>query len=262
MIRKLGRRPPTFTPRQLKGGRYLKDMLVALPAPPAVSADFVTAVMKQVPKSDYPWEMEGNDSISNCTCAEESHALMLRTANTGKIVIPTTEQTIALYSAITGYNPADPGTDQGAEIGDVCAYIQAHGLLGHKSIGHVPVVTDQMGPTQITRIKQAIQIFGSVNLGVNLPASAESQFDAGQPWIVAGDLTIEGGHAVCGVKYDNNFLYVVTWGRLQPVMWSWVLKFVEEAWCEIFPDFVTAKGVTPDGFSLSQVEGYLKAIAA
>lgn len=261
MIRKLGRKSPVFTPRQLKGGRFIKDMLVALPAPPAVSADFVTPVMKQVPKSEYPWEMDGNDSVGDCTCAWESHGLMLRTANTGTIVIPTTAQTLNLYSEITGFNPNEPSTDQGAMISDVCAFMGKTGLLGHKSIGHVPIVTDQVGPTQITRIKQGVQIFGDVNLGVNLPASAETQFDAGQPWTVSGDLTIEGGHCIGAVGYDNNYLHVVTWGRLQMVAWAWVLQFVEEAWVEIYPDFIEKKGVTPDGFSLASLENYLKAIA-
>jgi hypothetical protein len=186
---------------------------------------------------------------------------MLRSANTGDIVNPATDAVIRLYENF-GYKPGDPNTDQGAAISDVCAFMQTTGAFGIRSVGHAAIITDQVGPTQITRIKQGIQIFGAVNLGVNLPNGADEQFDAGQPWTVSGDLTIAGGHCVGAVKYDNNYLYVVTWGRLQPVAWAWVLQFVEEAWVELYPDFITKRGVTPVGFDLAHVESYLNAIAA
>ena len=261
MNKKLGRKPPLFTPKMLKSARYMKDMLVALPAPPAVSADFVSAVMKQVPKSDYPFGMDGNDEVGCCTCSWQAHGRMERSANTGTIVDPTTAEVLALYGNF-GYRPGDPATDNGAAISDVCAFMHTTGAFGVKSIGYAPIITDQVGPTQIIRIKQGIEIFGAVNLGVNLPNSADTQFDAGKPWTVSGDLTIAGGHCVGAVKYDNNYLYVVTWGRLQAVAWAWVLQFVEEGWIELYPDFITKKGVTPDGFDLAHVESYLKAMAA
>lgn len=258
---KTGRKPPQFTPKMLKGARFMKDMLVALPAPPAVSADFVSAVMKQAPKSSYPWGMGGNDEWGDCEDCVVSHYLMSRSANVGTMIMPTTEETLALYSATTGFDPKNPATDQGSSLSEVCAYLGTTGFLGHKSLGHAPIVTDQMGPTQITRIKQGVQIFGGVNVGVNLPASAEPQFDAGVPWTVSGDLTIEGGHAIFAVGYDNNYVHFVSWGRLQRASWAWVLKFVEEAWVEVYPDFVTKRGVTPVGFDLAQVESYMAAIA-
>jgi hypothetical protein len=49
--------------------------------------------------------MMGNDKVGDCTCAAAGHLVMDWTANTGKEVVPSSQQIVAAYSAITGYNP-------------------------------------------------------------------------------------------------------------------------------------------------------------
>ena len=51
------------------------------------------------------WGMMGNDKVGDCTCAAAGHLVMDWTANTGKEVVPSSQQIVAAYSAITGYNP-------------------------------------------------------------------------------------------------------------------------------------------------------------
>ena len=62
--------------------------------------------------------MLGNDAVGDCTIAGHYHLRMnmQAVANAGTPLVVTTEQALADYSAATGYNPADPSTDQGANM--------------------------------------------------------------------------------------------------------------------------------------------------
>lgn len=255
---KLGRKEPLFTAKAMRSAYNVNAVLASFGPPPQVSADFVKAVDRHVSNGD--WGMLGNDEYGDCTCADSGHALMMRTANTGTMVVPTTADVLAIYTAITGFNPQDPGTDQGAMEGDVCRYMISHGLLGHKSMGTAPIVTGKLTLSGVDHLKWGMQVFGVVRLGVNLPASAEDQFPD-YPWSLSGDLTITGGHDVPLVKYDTQYAYVITWGRVQRVEWSWLLAFCEEAHAEVYPDFIRASGTSPSGFHLNTMIRDLGALA-
>jgi hypothetical protein len=97
---------------------------------------------------------------------------------------------------------------------------------------------------------------------VNLPSVAESQFDAGVPWAIVPNMTIDGGHDVPAVKYDPEFLYVVTWGGLQKVHWDWLKLCGEEAHCELFPEFLMSSGLSPAGFDMQTLLSALRELAA
>lgn len=260
---KLGRKTPLFTPNHMKASFSVNAVLASFGNPPGSSADFVAAVDKH---TNGDWGMMLNDTLGDCTCADTGHALMLRTANTGTMVTPTEADILHLYEQF-GYVPTNPNnpqtnaTDQGAMEGDVCQYMVTTGLCGHKSLGTAPIVTGMMSATAIDHIKWGVQVFGAVRLGANLPASAETQFDAGKPWDVGGDETIVGGHDFPVVKYDPHYAWIVTWGKLQAVTYPWLMKFIEEAHCELFSDFIRSSGTTPAGFKLATMVTDLHALA-
>ncbi|HEV2171560.1 MAG TPA: hypothetical protein VGR40_11460 [Candidatus Binatus sp.] len=201
--------------------------------------------------------MLGNDKVGDCTCADTGHQVMLHTANTGAIVVPSDTDVLGLYSAITGYDPNDPSTDQGANETTVVSYLKSTGFLGQK-------VDDaaNVAPQQFEHVKWAVQIFGAVRLGVNLPQSFMDQFNAGQPFDDVGDTNIVGGHDVPIVKYDADYAYIVTWGKLCPMTWKFMRNssYVEEAHAELWYDWVASQGTAPSGFDLSQLAADLKAI--
>ena len=87
--------------------KYLKGPLNSLPTPPS-GIDYSVAAQSCLS------QVMGNDTVGDCTCAGAGHALGLWTGNAGDLVTLTREQVLAMYSAITGYNPSDPSTDQGA----------------------------------------------------------------------------------------------------------------------------------------------------
>lgn len=232
--------------------------LAALGTPPASSDDYVSAVMKQSAQGWIDWY---NTQLSDCVCEDSGHDLMLRSANVGSIVIPTQQDILGLYEAVGGYKLGDESTDQGCDETAMEQYMMSTGLLGHKSAATGPI-----DPTNTDHIKWAIQIFGGCRLGIYVDQAMLQQFGSGQPWEQPGDPNDPngGGHDPRAVKYDSAYLYVVTWGRLQPVAWPLVPKpaFLEEAHLGVYPDFVRAGGTNPAGFNMQGMLDNAKAIEA
>jgi hypothetical protein len=255
---KLGRRPARATHASLLRSHIIAHYLGALGPAPAFSPDWIAAVIQQSPGG---WGMDGNDQYGDCCFADCAHQEMLRTANVGTIWIPTEEQVLSLYSAVTGFNPSDPSTDQGADELSVIQYLSTQGWQGRKLDGHA-----NLDPTQMDQLKWAVCLFGASRLGVNLPQSALDQFNNGQPWDHVPGAQLAGGHDVPLVKYDASY-YVVTWGRLQEVTPAFMAAkyddgtpYLEEAHAELAFDWVTALGTAPSKFNLSQLLQDLTAI--
>ena len=104
------------------------------------------------------WGMMRNDTVGDCTCAGGGHLIMGWTANASTEVIPSDTDILAAYSAITGYNPNDPNTDQGANELDVLNYWRQTGIAGHKIGAYV-----QLNASDIPHVKTAIYLFGVIN---------------------------------------------------------------------------------------------------
>src|SRR5271170_7246647 len=102
---KLGKRPAHIDSRTLKLSNYLQTL-----APPPPSQDWTAAVKKDY----FEWGMMLNDSLGCCTMAAAGHMEMEWSANAGKpIIMPTDAQIETGYSAVGGYVPGDPSTDNG-----------------------------------------------------------------------------------------------------------------------------------------------------
>jgi hypothetical protein len=194
--------------------------------------------------------MLGNDAVGDCTCADTAHALMLRTANASTIVVPTDQDVLALYSDISGYDPADPSSDVGCNESAVAAHLEVFGFLGHKLDA-----TAMIDPGNLNHVKWVVQLFGACRIGLNMPAYASAQFGSGAPWDVdlSLDQTIDGGHDVPIVKYDEGMFYVVTWGQLQAMTPAFFTKYCDEAHAEIFLDWIRVVGTAPSGFAIEQL---------
>jgi hypothetical protein len=200
--------------------------------------------------------------------------LELWTANTGTIVIPSTQQVVALYSAETGFDPAaqlvrDPATgnmvnptDGGTDIGTNCQYLIDTGFLSHKIQGK-----GQVDPSNLDHVKWSIQIFGGLKIGIQLPDYAEDAFSTGV-WDYQGQsYQIEGGHDVPIIRYttdatDGIIFDTVTWGRRIQMTLAFFQKFCDQAEVASSRDFVTSKGLSPAGFSVDQMTADLAAVSS
>ena len=192
-----------------------------LPAPPA-QAHYGHLV------KDFP--MDGNDQYGDCTIAAVAHMLQAFNAEVrGTDTIPTERECVSTYLQLTG------GQDSGLVEVDVLNHWKNQGFWGHKIAGYAPVPTNDL-----TQLHQAVAFYGGAYLGVQIPQSAETQFDDGLPWTVVPGSPIVGGHAIPIVGYDPNFVYVVTWGAIAAVTYPWLAHYLDEAFAIIAPEFVAA----------------------
>lgn len=132
MPRCYGKKPPKFHLKTLLLRDYLPTPLRS--EPPEAKRAWEYSV------SDRTWaaSMLGNDQVGDCVIAAMLHYVMAARASVGNPVTFTTQQALDLYSAITGYDPADPSTDQGTAWTDALAYWQMTGCYGHKILGWAP----------------------------------------------------------------------------------------------------------------------------
>lgn len=216
------------------------------PVPPnPVVADWLSKVTS--------WPMYGNDQWGDCVWAMIGHMIEAWTQYaSGTAVEVTTDQLLAAYSAVTGFDPnAGPSgnnsTDNGTNIADALDYWRTTGVAGHKILAYAKV--DHSNPGEV---EAAINLFGSIAVGVNLPTSAMDQFNAGQEWTVVQGSPIDGGHAIHAGAYDTaaKDARVTTWGAVQSLDDPWWTAYVEEAWVAVTPEWVAATGLSPSGLDL------------
>ena len=190
--------------------------------------------------------MDGNDDVGDCTCADVDHEVKsVQVAAGNPEVNSATQDCLAAYSAITGYDPSQTQpdgsnpTDQGAEMQDVRSYWRKTGFTLGGQLHKVLLFAD-VTHTDTNLVKWCLNQFGTIGLGVLFPESAMRQYNAGEPWTVVNGSPIEGGHAVALVGYDSDYWYVLTWGKVQKVTPAWFDKYVEEAWTALTEDFVNS----------------------
>lgn len=203
----------------------LAPVLAEVPDPP-VSAGWLSDAIE--------WPMYGNDTIGDCTCAAVGHVInQLTYYGGGTEYMVTLAHVIAMYSAITGYNPKDPNTDTGAYCQDVLAYWRKTGLEGHRIVAYASV-----DPSDMTAVHQAIAMFGQVYIGFNVTQAAEDAFDAGKVWDVKKGSRNLGGHCVPMGGYDatKKTLSGVTWAEVFTMTEAYWKQNVDEVWVVLDQD--------------------------
>ena len=228
----------------------------ALPAPP-LARDWTAGATKR--------PIWSNDSVGDCTCCAIANIVMDQLAVVyGSSWAPTTAQVLALYSAVTGYNPNARGffgaanpTDRGAVIADVVAYVLEHGFGGHHFVG-----AGAIDSADLDMIKRAIDWFGAVDLGVELPLAWQSATAWRKPPTETGSNKPGswGGHGVCSSKYDAQYLYVWTWGGLTPVEWAAVPVYFDTVDAMVGAAWIK-DGRSPQGLALDALSARLAQIA-
>ncbi|HEV8462088.1 MAG TPA: hypothetical protein VGQ38_15415 [Gaiellaceae bacterium] len=257
----LGKKPATVDPRDLKFSAYLTGE--PLPGHPRTFGHEAL-----VPA----WKMLGNDSVGDCVIAGGAHETMLWNAECGVEVPFDDASVLSDYSAIAGYDPNDPSTDQGTDMRAALKYRRSTGLLDANGKRHKIGGFVALKPGNIDELLEAIWLFGAVAIGFEMPSSAMDQFDAGKPWSVVTGSPIEGGHytpgcavrgagllSFLGVSRD---LVVVTWAKLQPVTLGFVAKYCDEAFAILSEEMIGNTGKSLEGYDLAQLRADLAGIPA
>lgn len=240
-MRMLGKLPPKHDVRTLQLAAYLHPE--DLPAPPP-ARDWTH-------RANADWKMLANDRLGDCTCAAAAHLIQLWTANARKEFTASDQDVIAAYSAITGYDPARPETDQGAVELDVLRYWRTTGIAGHK-IGAFAKVE----PADRTMVEASVSLFGGLYIGCALPLRAQRQTIWDRPDHPTDDDAPGswGGHAMTVAAYSRTGVALVTWGAIKFATWSWFLAYCDEAYAVLSPDWVDGGDAAPNGFDLAALQ--------
>jgi hypothetical protein len=206
------------------------------------------------------WGSMGNNTIGDCTVAAAGHLIMNWTGNSSKKekIIPEKE-IINVYAAVSGYNPQTKKHDNGANLLDVLNYWRKSGIGQDKVTAYVSL--ELKNPMQL---KEAVYLFGGAYIGLVLPDSAT----VGQKiWAVPpggphgiGRPNPSSGHCVPIVGYDERYLYIVTWGKIKMMTWSFYDTYCDEAYVLLSPDWFNDKRNSPLGFDMNTLQKDLKEI--
>jgi hypothetical protein len=236
---KLGKRAPKIDPRTLRLAKYLSPS--TLPAP-AASVNWYKGVTSF-------GEML-NSTLGDCTCAAIGHAVQVATLNNQYIgeITPTDALILSLYEKSCGYNPRDPNSDQGGVIVDVLNYVRQNPPWQHNQHRRHPLelyAYADPDSRDINHVKLAIQWFATVNIGLQLPVTAQAQTGNGGTWDVVGNVWNDansqpgswGGHSVIVSAYDDVGPTCITWGMLQKMTWKFFLAYTDESHALLFRAF-------------------------
>jgi hypothetical protein len=218
-------------------------------------ADF--ADLAALPKAPSSWElakgvkvpMFANDRYGCCTATGQGHRIVMERAHARMPSAGLTDRDVlAVYSAVTGFDPADPSTDNGAYLIDVLRYMRGTGIAGHKIGAYVKV-----DHTDWDQVNVAGWMFNGLYCGANLSTFDQDVVDAGDDlWKVSRSSSDEpgswGGHCI---EFDGRSTTrggLRTWGQRQRFTRAWWAKKVDEAWAIVSPDQLTDSGKTPEGF--------------
>lgn len=200
---KFGRKRPVTVGPHLKLSRYLD--LAKLPAPPP-SMDYSPAASASLSN------VMLNDAEGDCVIAAGYHITGVATGNAGDLYVPSDTEINADYSAVGGYVPGDPSTDNGCMVTDALNYWTSHGFSnGTKLLGWLAV--DGTSPIEY---KTALWLFENLDFGIELPDAWVNPFPSGPgfTWGKAGSADPNNGHSICGVGYTSSGVTVCSWGLL------------------------------------------------
>jgi hypothetical protein len=186
----------------------------------------------------------------NCAFASAGHLIQSWTANAGAMVVPPDADILAAYSAATGYNPADPSTDNGTVLLDALKFWQSVGISGHRIGAFVEV-----NPQDQDEVRAAMYLFGGIYAGVALPLSAQNQ----KIWDIdhssKGRPNSWGGHAIPIVANTHPLLIMdrvqcVTWGDLKDMTWPFIHTYADELYAVVSQDWISGTQRSPSGLDM------------
>jgi hypothetical protein len=230
------------------------DTATAVQAVPAQGWEYAPAPI--------PLDVLGNDTVGDCVIAAAMHYAQNETANTGNPLTPTTDLAIQTYSAITGYIPGDPTTDNGTDFeSQLFPYWKSHGLPMRDTKGNV-VMHKILGfaaldRTSTLQLRWANFAFGGILWGFNCPESAMDNTDN---WVYVPNSPIEGGHGVNQMGQGAAGGHLDSWGLLIPFQWEFMRKLADECYCVVTPQWLDAQNVSPSGLNLNQLLAAMKSV--
>lgn len=214
------------------------------------------------------WGMFGNDKYSNCVFVGAAHEHMLWAKSRRPLF--RTEEILQDYSAVTGFDPTKPETDQGTDMQAAASYRRKTGVSDAFGTKYTVDAYVALRVGNAEDLALATYLTGATGVGLMLPPYALDQFDGIDqpgnrpvPWSTMKDAPDPmGGHYVtCVGRNSKGHFMVVTWGRLHAMTPAFFERYCDEAIAYINLDWL-ASGLTPAGFKADELRHNLAALAA
>jgi hypothetical protein len=249
MTYQLGKNRPVVDDRTLRFATYVKPS----PESPPAAVSYGAKV--------HDWPMYYNDQYGDCTCAAAGHMIQNWTANAAAEVTVPPPSVLSFYEHFVG---TPPPPDKGCDMLSVLRYWRKAGIDEHKVLAFTSIDLQNQAQAQT-----ACWLFGSIYIGVALPDfTVPPNVDPFTiPWVVPPGGPVgnaapnpDNGHCIPAVSYDDDNLYVVTWGEIKTMSWEFYNAYAIESYAVISHDFIDGKGLDPAGFDLAALEADLKKI--
>lgn len=238
---------------------------ITLPTPPA---NFGHGSIYKDGEAAGAWEMNGNgpdDTVApgfqgagDCVFACGAHTTRETNKIAGHTVTITGKESIADYSAVTGYVIGDDSTDNGTDMRQALKYRQKTGLLDAAGNRHKIGAYVALEPGNIAQFYQAAYVFSAVEIGFEFQQAQDDQF-AGGVWDYAPGSPIVSGHAIPGFGRSKKRGGVVSWAKHLWVTEAFYKNLVDEAWAIVYPEELR-NGKTERGMGLTQLTQALAAL--
>jgi hypothetical protein len=179
--------------------------------------------------------MGKNDEIGDCTIVGQANYSLLADHMVGQTdVVITDQECIDRYAKLTGYDPATGEHDDGAVETQILDDWRKDPLDSITLLGYASVdVHDDV------LLRHAINLFGAIYVGIDLPATAQDQSGTNTDWdattgMVPGSW---GGHCVILPRYDwrgpTRRLWAATWAYYQPMTQAFWRACGDEAYAPL-----------------------------
>ena len=197
------------------------------------------------------WGMLGNDSYGDCVFAGAAHETLLWNLEAGKNIPFDSKSVLSDYTAVTGFNPKKPDTDNGTDMKTAAEYRRKTGIVDVHGNRHKIKAYLSITAGNIQEHLAAAYLFSSIGIGIQFPASAMEQFNKGKIWSVVKGSRIEGGHYVCIVAKRKN-IEVVTWGSIQGMTTGFFRKYNDESIAYVTEENLI-NNKSPEGFDCQKL---------
>jgi hypothetical protein len=204
-----------------------------------------------------------NNKVNDCSCAAFYHALQVWSFNaTGTMDTEPDSNVQALYSAVSGYKPTDAAPGPECNMQDVLTYIVKTGApvgADGKSVNKLTAFLE-IDHRNLDDFKRTIQECGIAYIGVNVPAYLMASPPPTVWDVEPQNNKIIGGHAVAAAGYDAQGVQAISGGKVLTLTWAYLSKYTHEAYALADSSWMSAKGTSPAGLSMEQLQHQMQGL--
>jgi hypothetical protein len=210
-----------------------------------------------------------NDQLGDCTCAGLYHGRQVWSFNSNPPMDTEPDANVELvYCQACGYEPGNPSTDQGGVEQDVLGYWLNQGIPILPTVGSTGTTFDKLtafyevDPRHLNDIRWTIHDCGFAYIGIDMPARLMDNVpDVWDVFPGNDDGGSDGGHCVIlPASLPTENFKLISWGRVYEMTPAFFSRYCDEAYGLVDNSWVNAKGTTPGGLTLGELEAQMAAL--